>query len=152
MPSKIWWFLSAPMKIELAPPFPPPKKYPTPQNEEFYEHGGFLSCRKNQKSQVPIKLPQPYAALELQAEHFTDMRLRLFLFWKPQSPVLLFLGPFRKRQGKPQKHQGLMAQRRRDDNKNIIFAFEGGGGPWGQRGKSSKNAVFFVGNATTIKF
>ena len=33
-------------------------------------------------------------------------------------------------------------QRRRDDNKNKIFAFEGGGGPWGKRGESSKNAVF----------
>ena len=33
-------------------------------------------------------------------------------------------------------------QRRRDDNKNRIFAFEGGGCPWGQRGKSSKNACF----------
>ena len=32
-------------------------------------------------------------------------------------------------------------RRRRDDNKNKIFAFEGGGG-WGQRGKSSKNARF----------
>ena len=34
-----------------------------------------------------------------------------------------------------------MSQRRRDDNKNKICAFEGGG-PWGQRGKSSKNALF----------
>ena len=42
-------------------------------------------------------------------------------------------------------------QRRRDDNKNNIFAF-GGGGPGGRGGKSSKNAVFFVGNATTIIF
>ena len=33
-------------------------------------------------------------------------------------------------------------QRRRDDNKNKVFAFQGGGGPWGQRGKLSKNAVF----------
>ena len=33
-------------------------------------------------------------------------------------------------------------QRRRDDNKNKIFAFEGGGGPWGPRGTSSKNACF----------
>ena len=36
-------------------------------------------------------------------------------------------------------------QRRRDDNENKIFAFEGGGGPWGQRGqrgKSSKSAYF----------
>ena len=32
-------------------------------------------------------------------------------------------------------------QRRRDDNKNKICAFRGGG-PWGQRGKSSQNAVF----------
>ena len=32
-------------------------------------------------------------------------------------------------------------QRRRDDNKNKIFTFEGAG-PWGQRGKSSKNAGF----------
>ena len=35
-------------------------------------------------------------------------------------------------------------QRRRDDNKNKICAFEGGGAHWGQRGKSSKNAVFFL--------
>ena len=35
----------------------------------------------------------------------------------------------------------LYFQRRRDDNKNKIFAFEGGG-PWGQRGKSCKNACF----------
>ena len=34
----------------------------------------------------------------------------------------------------------LEIQRRRDDNKNKICAFEGGG-PWGHRGKSSKNAV-----------
>ena len=33
-------------------------------------------------------------------------------------------------------------QRQRDDNKNKICAFEGGG-PWGRRGESSKNAVFF---------
>ena len=32
-------------------------------------------------------------------------------------------------------------QRQRDDNKNKICTFEGGG-PRGQRGKSSKNAVF----------
>ena len=32
------------------------------------------------------------------------------------------------------------AQRRRDDNKNRILHFRGG--PWGQRGESSKNAVF----------
>ena len=32
-------------------------------------------------------------------------------------------------------------QRRRDNNKNKIFAFEGGG-PWRQRGKLSKNAGF----------
>ena len=38
--------------------------------------------------------------------------------------------------------EGSLNQRRRDDNKNKIFAFEGGG-PWGQRGKSSKNACFF---------
>ena len=40
-------------------------------------------------------------------------------------------------------------QRRWDDNKNKTCTFEGGG-PWGQRGKLSKNAVF-EGNATTIK-
>ena len=33
------------------------------------------------------------------------------------------------------------SQRQRDDNKNKICAFEGGG-PRGQRGKLSKNAVF----------
>ena len=33
------------------------------------------------------------------------------------------------------------SQRRRDDNKNKICAFEEGG-PWGRRGKSSKNALF----------
>ena len=43
------------------------------------------------------------------------------------------------------------SQRRRDDNKNIIFAFWGGGGLGGQRGKTSKT-LFFVGNATTINF
>ena len=32
-------------------------------------------------------------------------------------------------------------QRQRDDNKNKIFDFWGGE-PWGQRGKSSQNAVF----------
>ena len=45
----------------------------------------------------------------------------------------------------------LSSQRQRDDNKNKICAFEGGG-PRGQRGKSSQNSVFFLGNATTIKF
>ena len=34
-----------------------------------------------------------------------------------------------------------LSQRRRDDNNNKICTFEGGG-PWGQRGQSSKNAVF----------
>ena len=43
-----------------------------------------------------------------------------------------------------------ISQRRRDDNKNKIFGFWGGGA-WGQRGKSSKT-LFFVGNAATIKF
>ena len=45
-----------------------------------------------------------------------------------------------------------VCQRRRDDNENKIFAFWGGG-PWGQRGKSSKTLFFFffVGNATTAK-
>ena len=38
-------------------------------------------------------------------------------------------------------HSFFVVQRRRDDNKNKICAFEGGG-PWGQRGKSSKNAAF----------
>ena len=44
-------------------------------------------------------------------------------------------------------------QRKRDDNKNKICAFQGGALLWGggQRGKSSKT-LFFVGNATTIKF
>ena len=37
-----------------------------------------------------------------------------------------------------------LVQRQRDDNKNKICAFEGGG-PRGQSGKSSKNA-FFCGN------
>ena len=41
-------------------------------------------------------------------------------------------------------------QRQRDDNRNKIFAFWGGGIS-GQRGKSSK-MLFFVGNSTTIKF
>ena len=36
------------------------------------------------------------------------------------------------------------SQRRREDNKNKMFAFEGGGS-WLQRGKSSKNAFFFCG-------
>ena len=40
-------------------------------------------------------------------------------------------------------------QRRRDDNKNKIFAFEGGG--LGGREENPKTLVF-VGNATTIKF
>ena len=48
-----------------------------------------------------------------------------------------------------------LSQRRRDENKNKICAFEGDR-LWGQRGKLSKNTVFFlvffVGNATTIKF
>ena len=35
----------------------------------------------------------------------------------------------------------LQGQRRRDDNKNKICVFEGGG-PWGQRGKSPQNTVF----------
>ena len=35
----------------------------------------------------------------------------------------------------------FLNQRRRDDNKNKVFASEGGG-PWGQRGKSSKSACF----------
>ena len=39
-------------------------------------------------------------------------------------------------------------QRRQDDNKTKICSFEGG--DWGHRGKLSK-ALFFVGNATTIK-
>ena len=43
------------------------------------------------------------------------------------------------------------SQRRRDDNKNKICGFEGGGENWGQRGRSSKT-LFSVGNATTIKF
>ena len=43
------------------------------------------------------------------------------------------------------------AQRKRDDNKNKICIFQGGGWAGGQRGKLSKT-LFFVGNATTIKF
>ena len=35
----------------------------------------------------------------------------------------------------------MKLQRRRDDNKNKICTFEGGQ-PWGQRGKSTKNAIF----------
>ena len=42
-------------------------------------------------------------------------------------------------------------QRKRDDNKNKICAFRGGGWAGGQGGKLSK-MLFFVGNATTIKF
>ena len=45
----------------------------------------------------------------------------------------------------------ILNQRRRDDNENKNFAFWGGGGLGGQRGKSSKT-LSFVGNATTIKF
>ena len=44
-----------------------------------------------------------------------------------------------------------LAQRQRDDNKNKNFRFLRWGGAWGQRGKSPKT-LFFVGNATTIKF
>ena len=40
-------------------------------------------------------------------------------------------------------------QRKRDDNKNKICAFRGGGG--GQGGKLSKT-LFFMGNVMTIKF
>ena len=36
----------------------------------------------------------------------------------------------------------LLSQRRRDDNKNKILGFDGGG-PWGQRGKSSQTLFFF---------
>ena len=42
-------------------------------------------------------------------------------------------------------------QRKRDDNKNKICVFGGGGLAGGQRGKLSKT-LFFMGNATTIKF
>ena len=42
-------------------------------------------------------------------------------------------------------------QRRRDDNKNKIFAFEGGGGLEGREENRPKTLVF-VGNTTTIKF
>ena len=44
-----------------------------------------------------------------------------------------------------------IAQRKRDDNKNKICAFQGGGGNWGQRGKSSKT-LFFMGDVMTIDF
>ena len=46
----------------------------------------------------------------------------------------------------------LLAQRRRDDNKNRICAFEGGWGIRGGEGNRPKTLFFFVGNATTIKF
>ena len=42
-------------------------------------------------------------------------------------------------------------QRRRDDNKNKICAFEGVG-LGGREEHRPKMLVFFVGNATTIKF
>ena len=41
-----------------------------------------------------------------------------------------------------------MAQRRRDDNKNKISAFEGGG--LGGREENRPKTLFFIGNATTI--
>ena len=48
------------------------------------------------------------------------------------------------------KHIHTITQRRRDDNKNKSFAFEGGG-LWG-REKNRPKTLVFVGNATTIKF
>ena len=45
--------------------------------------------------------------------------------------------------GDVRKACSRISQRQRDDNKNNICAFEGGG-HWRQRGKLSKNAVFFL--------
>ena len=47
--------------------------------------------------------------------------------------------------------KALLNQRRRDDNKNKICSFEGGGVALGAERKSSKT-LFFVGNVTTINF
>ena len=46
----------------------------------------------------------------------------------------------------------LNYQRKRDDNKNEICVFRGGGVGQGDREELSKTLFFFVGNATTIKF
>ena len=45
-------------------PLPTNPKYPPPQNEEFYEHGGFHAERAH-FFQVSIKLAQPFPAPEL---------------------------------------------------------------------------------------
>ena len=54
--------IPAPIKIKLALPNPPPQKknpkYPDLKRGILWAWG--FSCRKNQKSQTPIKLAQPF--------------------------------------------------------------------------------------------
>ena len=58
----------APMKIQLSLS-PPPRKKPNLWAWRF------SPGERTKKSQAPIKLAQPFPALESRAKHFTDMRL-----------------------------------------------------------------------------
>ena len=66
--------IPAPMRKNVGTP-PPPNKQKTPPKMRNFMGMEVSSCRKNQKSQVPIKLAQPFPVLELQANvFFADVR------------------------------------------------------------------------------
>ena len=64
--------------IGTSQPPPPPKKnpkYPDLKRGILWAWG--FSCRKNQKSQTPIKLAQPFPVPKLRTKNFTNMGIVL---------------------------------------------------------------------------
>ena len=124
---------------------PPPKKPkippPPPKKKRNFMDMGFPAerthfSRRNFKTSAPISGPR------IADRNFTDTR------------ILLTKRGSLKTTGKLQEGDTFQCcsffQRKRDDNKNEICAFQGG---WagGQRGKLCKT-LFFMGNVMTIKF
>ena len=78
--------IPAPIKIKLAPTFPGPPKKPKspPPLKQWILWAWRFPWRKNQKSQAPIKLVQPFPALEswvknVRARGFLSINIFFFL-------------------------------------------------------------------------
>ena len=112
-------------------------------------HSCLLSSKNNEKTTVEGQnLFMSLWTYSVSSKKFYSTGCLKPVMLKPVGRMLIFRRIPPPRDGRwgsfSDAHSALQnkGQRRRDDNKNKICAFEGGG-PWGQRGKSFQKRCFF---------